>query len=326
MKVLTLLLLAAALECAAQQHFVFVNRDRHRLNDTALLKNPALRGFQVKYVWRELEPSPGSYDFAAIRQDLGILAAHGKALFLQLQDVTFSPDFKNVPRYLLNDPAFHGGVGRQFETKGGKRVTAGWMARRWDPAVRDRFQKLLNALGAEFDGKIEGINLAETAFDVEETDELPEGFSFANYRDGILANMAALKAAFPKSKTMQYANFMPGEFLPGSDHGYLRSVYAAAHRLRVGVGGPDLLPYRRGQLNHAYPLITGSRGIVPTAVAVQEGNYSHTNPATKQELTVAELHRFARDVLHVDYLFWSLQEPYFSLRVLPYLSALARWK
>jgi hypothetical protein len=36
------------------------------------------------------------------------------------------------------------------------------MARRWDENVRDRFKKLLVALGKEFDGKIEGVNLAET--------------------------------------------------------------------------------------------------------------------------------------------------------------------
>ena len=36
------------------------------------------------------------------------------------------------------------------------------MARRWDPPVQERFHKLLLALGKEFDGKVEGINLPET--------------------------------------------------------------------------------------------------------------------------------------------------------------------
>ena len=36
------------------------------------------------------------------------------------------------------------------------------MARRWDPAVQERLHKLFAALGKEFDGRIAGINLAET--------------------------------------------------------------------------------------------------------------------------------------------------------------------
>lgn len=67
-----------------------------------------------------------------------------------------------------------------------------------------------------------------------------------------------MKRAFPKSVVMQYANFMPGEWLPHDDRGYLRSVYAHARAWGVGVGGPDLLPFRPAQLSHAYPLIRAS--------------------------------------------------------------------
>ena len=123
--------------------------------------------------------------------------------------------------------------------------------------------------------------------------------------------MTALKKAFPKSVAMQYANFMPGEWLPGEDKGYLRSVYQAARRLRVGVGGPDLLPRRRGQLDHSYPLIRECAGIVPTGIAVQTGNYG--------QIAIPELHQFAREHLKVDYIFWSTEEPFYSRDLLPYL-------
>jgi len=58
-------------------------------------------------------------------------------------------------------------------------------------------------------------------------------FTFENYRDGIIANMAALKEAFPKSVVLVYANFMPGETLPNEDKDYLRAVYEAARKLLV---------------------------------------------------------------------------------------------
>jgi hypothetical protein len=149
--------------------------------------------------------------------------------------------------------------------------------------VRERFHKLLFALGKEFDGKIEGINLPETSVMFGESGKLfPKGYGFEIYRDAVIDNMKALKRAFPKSVAMQYANFMPGEWLPKRDKSYLRSVYKEAGELKLAVGGPDLLPYKPGQMNHSYLLIKESAGIVPTGIAVQDGNYEYTNPKTRQ--------------------------------------------
>jgi hypothetical protein len=97
----------------------------------------------------------------------------------------------------------------------------------------------------------------------------PKDFSFEGYRDAVITNMQALRRAFRTSVPMQYANFMPGEWLPDDDKGYLRSVYAEAVNLKVGVGGPDLLPHRQGQQNHSYRLIAAAAGSVPTGIAVQ---------------------------------------------------------
>jgi hypothetical protein len=120
---------------------------------------------------------------------------------------------------------------------------------------------------------------------------------------------------------MQYANFMPGEWLPGKDWSHLRSVYQRAKELKVGVGGPDLLPYKPGQMNHCYPLIRESAGSVPTGIAVQEGNYRHKNPKTSQPVTISELVGFAAEHLQVDYIFWCTQEPFYSEKLMPFLQA-----
>ena len=45
------------------------------------------------------------------------LEEHGKRLFIQIQDVSFS-ERANVPNYLIRDPEFSGGVARQHEYKG----------------------------------------------------------------------------------------------------------------------------------------------------------------------------------------------------------------
>jgi len=113
---------------------------------------------------------------------------------------------------------------------------------------------------------------------------------------------------------------MPGEWLPWTDKGYLDSVYRRAAELGVGVGGPDLLPYRKGQMNHSYPRLRNAAGKIPTSIAVQDGNYEYVNPKTGKRVTLAELLEFATGFLRVDYLFWAAQEPFYSRQVLPFLN------
>jgi hypothetical protein len=307
------------------RQYVFFNRDRQRISDAAFLETKAFQGAQLKYTWRELEHGKDGYDFGAIRQDLAFLTSKRKKLFIQLQDASFDPATVNVPQYLLKDPVYHGGAEKQYDINNDDEehaVPAGWVARRWDPAVQARFQKLLAALGEEFDGKVEGINLPETSVSFGESGRLyPKGFTPVLYRDAVITNMILLKRAFPKSVTMQYANFMPGEWLPENDRGYLRAVYERARELKIGVGGPDLLPYKPGQMKHCYPLLRQSAGEVPTGIAVQQGNYRHKNPKTGNQVTIAELVGFAKGELKVDYIFWCTEEPYYSRDLVPYLMA-----
>jgi hypothetical protein len=303
-------------------HYTFLGQDRERIaQDTAFLRTKALEGAQVAYRWRQLEPQKDRYDFSAVREDLALLASHGKRLFVQIQDVTFSAARTGVPEYLTREPEYHGGVDPQFanDDTTGARV-AGWIARRWDPAVQARLHGLFAALGREFDGRIEGINLAETAASYGESPRRhPAGFSPEIYRDAIIANMRALKQAFPNSVVIQFANFMPGEWRPAEDKGYLRAVYDAARESKVGVGGPDLLPFRPGQLGSSYPLIREVAGSVPVGVAVQDGNFADRHPMTGQPITLRELLDFATGYLDVDYIFWGTEEPYYSELVVPYL-------
>lgn len=317
------LIRVAGASAEGPHHYVFFNRDRERISDAAFLETKAFEGAQLKYTWRELEREKDGYDFSAILHDLTFLNSKGKKLFIQVQDASFDPNIILVPRYLVSDAQYHGGADKQYSIQDddeGRAEAAGWVARRWDPAVQERFHRLLLALGREFDGKVEGINLAETSVDFGESGRLfPKGFTPATYCDAVVTNMMALKRAFPKSVTMQYANFMPGEWLPDNDRSYLRSVYQHAKEIKVGVGGPDLLPYKPGQMNHCYPLIRECAGKLPTGIAVQDGNYEHKNPKTGRTVAIPELVGFATAHLKVDYIFWCTQEPFYSQKLIPFL-------
>ena len=304
------------------RNYVFLGREHHRIAEPSFLMHDQIAGAQLKYTWRELEPERDRYELQPLRDHLAFLQRHGKRLFVQLQDVSFS-EHVLVPDYLRTDDAFHGGAARKYEGSDTARARFdGWVARRWDPAVRARFIKLIEVLGAEFDGRIEGLVLPETAISFDNPSFYPAGFTHEGYVEGIREITSAARRAFPRSCVILYANFMPGEWLPANDKGYLRAVHAHADSIGAGVGGPDLLPHRKGQQRHSLPLIAGRRQGVVAGMAVQDDNLADKNPATGERVTVAELHRFARDHLRLDYIFWGTQEPYYSTEIIPYLRGL----
>ncbi len=308
------------------QHFVYFARDRDSLKDHALLHHSAFSGAQIMYTWKQLEPSEGVYDFSAIQEDLNYLQKVGKKLFIQLQDGTFNPGFKAVPDYLLSE-TYDGGVVPQFDNEGN---LEGWIAKRWNAGVQERFKRLIQALGASFDGGIEGINLQETSIGV--TQESAPSFSPTLYTESIKKRMLALKNAFPNSTCMQYANFMPGEWLPWEDQGYLRSIYQYGEEIGVGLAAPDLMPRRKGQLNHALAMMHEHSFTTPLGIAIQDGNYvgatgadfgtnSNDEKVDREQIKIHKnivplLHAFAKDFLKVQYMFWGNETPYFQEDVL----------
>lgn len=306
----------------AIQHFVYFAKDRKAIHNHLLLSHPRFEGAQIMYSWKDLEPRKGHYDFSIVEQDYAYLNKHGKKLFVQLQDVTFYPKNKAVPNYLLSDE-YDGGVVEQFYEGGG---AGGWVAKRWNKKVRERFALFLHAFGEAFDGKIEGINLQETAIEINEEED--PTFSEESYVKGLKENMLALKKAFPSSTTMLYANFVPGEWLPWEDKGYLRGLYEYGEEIGVGLGAPDLMVTRKAQLNHPLRMMHEEEYSVPLGIAIQDGNYvgktgadtdydEHNDKGgTASTNLVPMLHAFAEDFLKVDYIFWVNQKPYFSKHVL----------
>ena len=305
-------------------HFVFFGRDRDRLSDSTFTRNPDVAGAQVKYTWRELEPARDQYDFSHVVQDIALLKSHRKRLFIQLQDVSFSEEVRFAPEYLLSDPVFNGGVARKYDSSTPSDEDArfdGMVVRRWDPAVLDRLAKLLTALGRALDGQIEGIAISETSISFGESGRFhPVGFSYSGYAESIKSMMSAARAAFSSSHVVIYANFMPGED-PERRIAYLRAVYEHAERTGVGVGGPDILPNRPFQRRNSLPLIAARNPAIIGALAVQDGNLADRKP-NGERVTVAELYWFAADTLRLDYIFWGIEEPYYSAEVLPFLRRL----
>jgi len=228
------------------QNFIYVSSGN--LNSvSALLNRSDVSGAQVVYSWRLLETSPDQYNFAPIEHDLYTVRRARKKLFVQIQDRFFSPDAKNVPPYLLSDPKYGGGIVSQIDNPGeNKPPVSGWVAEQWNPSVRLRFQSLLRALADKFDGEIYGVNLPETAIDID-TKRDRSGFSCDDYFDAELDNIAFARKVFKRSYVVQYVNFWPCEW--ENNRTYMSRLFAFAAANRIGLGGPDVIPYRKGQMH-----------------------------------------------------------------------------
>jgi hypothetical protein len=183
-----------------------------------------------------------------------------------IQDRSFEPTVFNVPDYIREDQIYRGGVAMQYDFPGeGKPITTGWVARVWDPAVRKRFQLLIKELATQFDGEIYGINLPETAVDFDENNP-PEGLTFDNYFSSELENISVLRKAFHKSIVMQYVNFFPGEW--NNDHRYMNKFFSYAMKHHIGLGGPDIVPYREAHMKNSYPFFHKLKGKLLTGMAI----------------------------------------------------------
>ena len=165
---------------------------------------------------------------------------------------------------------------------------------------------------AQFDGRITGINLPETAADLMPF-EKRSSFTCDGYFDAELDNIQHARRAFTRSAVVQYVNFWPCKW--NNDHRYMSRLFAFAATHNVGLGGPDIVPFRKGQMRNSYPFFHQYRGKLRlVAMAVEEPTLTYTNPQTGKRFTREEVVTFARDYLGANINFWAVQAPWLQGR------------
>lgn len=281
----------------------------------AIIRRPDIVGVQVVYPWKRLERGPGDYDFSAIEADLAYLQSLDRTLFVQLQDRFFRPEARRLPDYLLNDPVYGGGLvpqrGSPDDPDG---MLFGWAPVQWNTALRARYQQLIAALAQRFDGRIAGINLPETSIDIDmEGERRRSGFSCDRYFEATRENAAFARRAFRRSAVVQYVNFWPCEW--NNDHSYMSRMFDFAERNGLGLGGPDILPWRRGQMMNSYPFFNRFKGrLVLVAMAVQQPTAAAVDTSTGRRYTRDEFVDFAQNYLGADIIFWTTESPWLTPR------------
>ena len=298
--------------CRNPGHYLLVHQGAPQSRYDVIKNNPDFLGVQVRYSWRELEPSKGNYDFSRIESDLAYLVAMGKKLVVQFQDREFKCTASalacaDVPRYIVTDPEYTGGVVRG---KNGK----GWYPKIWNANVVKRYNAIFAALGARFDGHpdLEAINLEETAFPYDCAASLYD-YDTDRYLDGLKSITSALASAFPNKAVIRYMNHFPCR----PNYETLNELAGTVISAGAGLGGPDVKIDQPGLTAGAYRIVKERKDQTFSGYAVQWADYEWTNPRTGRTQTAEEILRFARDELGVNYLFWLNREPYWSSEVLP---------
>ncbi len=248
---------------------------------------PGVKGFMKRYKWRDLEPSYGNYDFSEIRSDLAWTAAYGMRLIVMIEDKSFK-SVRYTPAYL-----------DKFSLRN---TRGGYTTARWDPFVAQRMKALVTSLG-RFDGawNFEGIATQETALTLAQWQLDAHGYTPEKYRDYYINVLSAAGTSMPTSRVFWFMNYLP------RNQSYIGVIANAVAGKGVVMGGPDVLPDDKTLVNMVYPFYDQFRYKMPLFGQVEGECYAapHTTCCYPTKYwTMPELFRYARDRLHVDYMFW----------------------
>jgi hypothetical protein len=258
-------------------------------------------GIQMRYRWADLEPAEGQYQFAAITRDLEAAKRAGTQLVAMVEDKSFTGDLP-TPAYLQSKYTV-------------RNSNQGYTAIRWDPYVNDRLKQLVTRLGAQFDcdPHFEGIAFQESSLSLDEGTLDATGYSPEKYRDALIGLLRSAAASMPNSRVFWYMNFLP------RNQRYIGEVATAVIGTGVVMGGPDVLPDNRPLEQRAYPFYNEYRGRLKLFSSMQHNSFRHHHGGGEGQSgsgdywSMEDLFVFARDKLHVDYLFWD----YHARRVPP---------
>jgi hypothetical protein len=305
---------------------------------TDLLRLTGVRGIQLRYDWKDLEPTPNTFDFGpvkssyadterSIRADLWRCAQAGSLLIAFIEDKSF--DGAHITPTDLRGAAYE-----QAWVNGNN---TGYCAARWNSTIVSRWGALIEALGAAFDSdpNFHGIAFPETATSLSSTALTASSYSATDYRDAMIAQLQTASDAFPTSRVFWYHNFMPSiaqdahldtvvntiKVYNGGNHGVL-------------MGGPDILPdpvertpgvYSDAVTDRCEPRYRAQYGEIELFCSMQNDSYRHihrtdltdgaTTPADPRmpgyfwtvgsTWTTDDMFVFARDYLRLDYIIWN---------------------
>lgn len=262
-----------------------------------LLKTFGLKGVQLRYTWKSLEIAKGVYDFSKIEADLKSAENAKKFLIVFVEDKSFRGGVKYTPEYLWEGYTLPSG-----RSANGER---GFVSKRYDDYVVERFAALMNAMAKRFDDEpwFEGVSIQESAIGLSDENSLKYGYTPEKYRDALIKILTNTKKSFQSSQVFWYMNFLAG------NQTYLSEVGKAIIPHKIVMGGPDILPDSKVLTGRVYPLYEEFKDELTLFSSVQYDSYQHLHAGEGFETefwTPEEVFLWGKENLHIDYCFWNI--------------------
>ena len=247
---------------------------------------PNIVGVQMRYVWKDLEPSKGVYNFDGVKADLQTLknysASSGRHLSMRILFQFKGLNGRGAPAYLRpGQPDYETAYGIGTYTWGSAENpdTINEHPALWIPAVEERLALFVEAMGRELDsvGRAEGdIRYHISTFDFNETSwGNNNGVALTNaqataQKDALLRLHGRAKAAWPTTIVGHFVNFPHnGSF------SVVNTMCPTMLETGVSLGGPDTFWNDSSLENGVFRRYGAASGVTAVCPSIQNQNWEH---------------------------------------------------
>jgi hypothetical protein len=158
-------------------------------------------------------------------------------------------------------------------------------------------------MGRRFDKHpyFEGITFQETATGVTYWNRKNNGYTPEKYRDAIISVLKTSRDAFPTSQVFWCMNFLEEK------QSYIGQIANRMAPFDIAMGGPDVLIENKPLKEHTYPYYNQFKNQMTLFGSMQYDSYRHRRSGgwPSKYYRMWEMYNFARDKLHVNYIFWT---------------------
>lgn len=242
----------------------------------------AIRGVQIRYNWKDLEPQKDVYDFSKIDTDIAMFEKINKKLVIFLMTKSFI-DSSPLPQYM--------------ETYAYKHSTdkPGFNIKLWENEAKIRLEVLIKALGNKYDSNInvEALTFNETSLG----NSLITSVQLDGYFNNLIYVLEKAHLYFPNTTIVQFVNYPKSILLKLTD---------AMLKSKIAIGGPDIFPKDKGLVSGVYTYYSKFNGVTAIMPSVQGQNYTtQCYNCSPDPLTLQQLYDYGKLNLFATHMFWT---------------------
>jgi len=242
----------------------------------------AIRGVQIRYNWKDLEPQKDVYDFSKIDADIEIFSKINKKLVIFLMTKSFV-DSSPLPQYMVAYAYKH------------STDKPGYNIKLWENEAKLRLEALIKALGKKYDSNpnVEALTFNETSLG----NALITSVQLDGFFNNLIYVLEKAHLYFPNTTVVQFVNYPKSILLKLTD---------AMIKSKIAIGGPDIFPKDKGLVSGVYTYYSKFNGVTAVMPSVQGQNYvTQCYNCPPDPLTLQQLYDYGKVNLFATHMFWT---------------------